>query len=57
MTEDQPKPADPAPPMSERDEMMADYLRERMEAAIRLRQVRTPQGLAGLFPGLGKKRK
>ncbi|MCZ4315160.1 hypothetical protein O4H66_17270 [Comamonadaceae bacterium G21597-S1] len=42
-------------PETPHDKMLQDYMQRQLQQAIRLRQVRTPQGLASLFPGLGKK--
>jgi len=51
MTDD--KPTDP--PLTERDKMLADYYAQQLRKRIELARVRSPAGLARLFPGLRKK--
>ena len=45
----------PTPPLSDRDKMLADYFARQLRKRIELARVRTPGGLARLFPGLRKK--
>jgi hypothetical protein len=45
----------PDPPMTERDKMLGNYYAEQLRKRIELARVRTPGGLARLFPGLRKK--
>ena len=52
MTDD-PKPA---PPLTERDKMLANYYAQQLRKRIELDRVRSPAGLARLFPGLGKRK-
>lgn len=51
MTDD-PKPA---PPLTERDKMLANYYARELRKRLELARVRSPAGLARLFPGLRKK--
>ena len=51
MTDD--KPTDP--PLTERDKMLANYYAQQLRKRIELARVRSPAGLARLFPGLRKK--
>lgn len=52
MTDD-PKPM---PPLTERDKMLANYYAQQLRKRIELARVRSPAGLARLFPGLGKRK-
>lgn len=54
----------PTPPLSDRDKMLAEYFDKmlaeyfarQLRKRIELARVRTPGGLARLFPGLGKRK-
>lgn len=46
----------PTPPLSDRDKMLAEYFARQLRKRIELARVRTPGGLARLFPGLGKRK-
>ena len=46
----------PTPPLSDRDKMLADYYARELRKRIELARVRSPAGLARLFPGLGKRK-
>ena len=52
MTDD-PKPT---PQLSDRDKMLANYYAQQLRKRIELARVRSPAGLARLFPGLGKRK-
>ena len=45
----------PTPPLSDRDKMLANYFAQQLRKRIELARVRSPAGLARLFPGLRKK--
>ena len=51
MTDD-PKPT---PQLSDRGKMLANYYAQQLRKRIELARVRSPAGLARLFPGLRKK--
>lgn len=48
------KPTDP--PLTEREKMLADYYAQQLRKRLELAQLRSPAGLARLFPGLGKRK-
>ncbi len=61
---DQPEPVDDKPqdlpsafPVTLMRPELAEFARKEMRRQIELRRVRTPAGLAGLFPGLGTRKR
>lgn len=52
MTDD-PKPT---PQPTERDKMLGDYYAQQLRKRLELARLRSPAGLARLFPGLGKRK-